>query len=272
MKKTSRVPTDAEIRGQLDQYLDITNAVDVPPRIREITAERLNDRPRLSRTLVGGGAVLALAAATAVLVLAAHQPHPTATLPGVTGSAVSASPIASPTLVPATPSASIPATPSASAPAPSPSLPLSTYDPQQPDQVALELYAGGGTALSGYVDCLTTTSGCLVTPRLMARFSAFSDSNQAHNAGAGSTDPLCRGCQDGLVSVVVTSAVTSATGATVYVAIDDGGGPWPLAILEMAQGGDYLVDDVQCVKGGAPDPQTSLYLVSIPSCPVADSG
>jgi hypothetical protein len=149
---------------------------------------------------------------------------------------------------------------------------LSTYDPQQPDQVALELYAGGGTALSGYVDCLTTTGSCPVTARLMTRFSAFGDSRQAHNAGAGSSDPVCRGCQDGLVGVVVTSSVTSATGETVYVAIDDGGGPWPLAIIELKQGGDYLVDDVQCVKGGAPDPQTSLYLVSDPSCPVADSG
>ena len=74
------------------------------------------------------------------------------------------------------------------------------------------------------------------------------------------------------MGVVVTSSVTSATGETVYVAIDDGGGPWPLAIIELKQGGDYLVDDVQCVKGGAPDPQTSLYLVSDPSCPVADSG
>ena len=179
-----------------------------------------------------------------------------------TGSVVSTSGTASPTRVPATPSASaaatdtapILATSSPSGPAASPALPLSTYDPHQPEQVALELYAGGGTA------------------RLMARFSAFGDSRQAHNPGAGSSDPVCRGCQDGLVSVVVTGSVTSATGATVYVAVDDGGGPWPLAIIEVEQGSEYLVDDIECVKGGAPDPQTSLYLVSEASCPVADSG
>lgn len=196
-----------------------------------------------------------------------------------TGSVVSTSGTASPTRVPATPSASaaatdtapILATSSPSGPAASPALPLSTYDPHQPEQVALELYAGGGTALSGYVDCLTTTSSCPVTARLMARFSAFGDSRQAHNPGAGSSDPVCRGCQDGLVSVVVTGSVTSATGATVYVAVDDGGGPWPLAIIEVEQGSEYLVDDIECVKGVAPDPQTSLYLVSEASCPVADS-
>jgi PKD repeat protein len=77
MKKT-RVPTDAEIRSQLDQYLRATNGVDVPPPIRDITAMSLSDRPRLARLLFGGGVVLALAVATTVLVLAAHQPHPVA--------------------------------------------------------------------------------------------------------------------------------------------------------------------------------------------------
>jgi hypothetical protein len=196
------------------------------------------------------------------------------------GSAVSASPTASPTPVSATPgasatatpTASILATPSGSGPAASPSLPLSTYDAQQPDEVALELYAGGGTALTGYTDCLITTTSCPVTARLMARFSAFADSRQAHNSGAGSSDPVCRGCQDPMVSVTVTSLVTTTTGSTVYVAVSDGGTPLPLAIIEIQQGGDFLVDDVQCVNGSAPDPQTSLYLVSNPSCPLADSG
>jgi len=109
MKRT-RVPTDSEISGRLAQYLDITNGVDVPPRIREITAMSLNDRPHIARLLLGGGAVVALAAAaTAVLVVAAHQPHRGPVAVGSSPSA-SASASARPTATP-TPSATANPTP-----------------------------------------------------------------------------------------------------------------------------------------------------------------
>ena len=124
MKKPNRVPTDAEIRGQLDQYLHITNGMDVPPRIREITAASLNDRPRLARLLFGGGAVLALAAATAVLVLAAHTPRPGPV-------AVGASPSVSGTATPTPAATSTPSpTPTATATAsPYPTAEYPTADP-----------------------------------------------------------------------------------------------------------------------------------------------
>jgi len=142
--------------------------------------------------------------------------------------------------------------------------------------VALALYAGGGTPLTGRFDCLTTTASCPLTVRLMERLSAFSDARQAHNAGGGSSDPFCRGCQDPFVSLTVTSWATDSTGAIVYVSLSDGGLVLPLAIIEVGEeGGDYLVDDVECVTGGAPDPQTSLYVIANTgdtSCPLADAG
>jgi len=142
--------------------------------------------------------------------------------------------------------------------------------------MALALYAGGGTPLTGRFDCLTTTASCPVTARLMERLSAFSDARQAHNAGGGSSDPFCRGCQDPFATLTVTSWATDSTGATVYVSLSDGVWVLPLAIIEVGEeGGDYLVDDVECVNGGAPDPQTSLYLITNTddtSCPLADAG
>jgi len=135
---------------------------------------------------------------------------------------------------------------------------------------------GWGTPLTGRFDCLTTTASCPLTVRLMERLSAFSDARQAHNAGGGSSDPFCRGCQDPFVSLTVTSWATDSTGAIVYVSLSDGGLVLPLAIIEVGEeGGDYLVDDVECVTGGAPDPQTSLYVIANTgdtSCPLADAG
>ena len=171
----------------------------------------------------------------------------------------------------ATPAASPPSTPT-----PSPTAVSASFDPTQPDQMALALYAGGGTLLTGRFDCLTTTASCPVTARLMARLSTFPDARQAHNAGGGSSDPFCRGCQDPFATLTVTSWATDSTGATVYVSLSDGSWVLPLVIIEVGEeGGDYLVDDVECVNGGAPDSQTSLYLIANTddtSCPLADAG
>jgi hypothetical protein len=211
---------------------------------------------------------LAVTAGLAVAILGCGSPS----TPAKTASATLTAP---PTPIASVSASATPAANPPSTPTPSPNTASASFDPTQSDQVALALYAGGGTSLTGRFDCLTTTASCPVTARLMARLSAFSDARQAHNSGGGSSDPFCRGCQAPFVSLTVTSWATNSTGAIVYVSLSQGG-VMPLAIIEVGEeGGDYLVDDVECVNAGAPDPQTSLYVITNTSdtnCPLADAG
>jgi hypothetical protein len=133
------------------------------------------------------------------------------------------------------------------------------------EQLALQMYSGGGSASTGYSDCLTLAATCPVTPRLRDRFQAFAGSRKPTNAGAGSTDPVCRGCQAAFPAVTVVSATTSASGATVIVALGSGDAV-DLAVTETVVGSTPLVDDILCVSNGQPEPQSSLYLVSTPTC------
>lgn len=174
---------------------------------------------------------------------------------------------------------SVPATPAispASTPTPSPTPASASLDPTQPDQVALALYAGGGTPSTGRLDCLTTTASCPLTPRLTERLPVFPDASWAHNAGGGGSDPFCRGCQAPFADLTISSWTADPTGAIVYVVLSDGGTTIPLAIAEVQEeGGGYLVDDVDCVSGGEPDLSTSLYAITNTDetgCPPADAG
>jgi hypothetical protein len=128
------------------------------------------------------------------------------------------------------------------------------------------MYAGGGDAQMGRQDCLTDVSTCPVTERLRLRFGAFLDSAQTHNPGGGSTDPVCRGCQSPYSDARVADVTLTSNGAIVIVTLDFGS-PIPLAVIEVFQNGELLVDDIQCVRSSTAEPTTSLYLISgLPVC------
>lgn len=231
-------------------------------------------RDRIRAVLIPRGARawrLAAIAALAGATLGCGSPSgPTPTVSAAPTNPVS--PISSePPSAPAMPTVSPELTPTAS-PAPA----STGLDPTQPDQVALALYAGGGTPATGRLDCLTTTASCPLTTRLTERLPAFPDASQAHNAGGGGSDPFCRGCQVPFANLTVSGSTADPTGAIVYVVLTDGGTTIPLAVIEVQEeGGGYLVDDVDCVSGGEPDLSTSLYAITDTDdtgCPTADAG
>ena len=184
---------------------------------------------------------------------------------------------ASPSGTPKTAASSAAPTPTASTPVTSPATSASPSPPPSPDQaeaiqVALHLYSGGGSAQTGLRDCLTYVATCPVTDRLRARFSVFPDARQTSNAGGGSNDPICRGCQGPYSDVKVASVSMSPGGATVFVDLYTGPQFQPLAVVEVPSGTGLAVDDVLCVRGGKADPTSSLYLVTVPICFQPDAG
>ena len=162
-----------------------------------------------------------------------------------------------------TPSVTVPSSLSLS---PSASPTLAPPDRAQAGQVALQLYAGGGDAATGRYDCLTNAQTCPVTNTLRTRFAAFTDSARPNNAGAGSSDPVCRGCQSPFSDVKVSHVDVVGTSAIAYVNLYYGSSITPLAVVEVAQGTNVAVDDVLCVTNGQPQQSSSLYLVTQPTC------
>ena len=134
------------------------------------------------------------------------------------------------------------------------------------ESVARQRCRGGGDSTNGREDCLTTVSSCPVTQALLARFSAFGGSDQPHNAGAGSQDPVCRGCQSLFNDVQPVSVTTNGSRVVVVVDVYYGSNPSPVAVIETS-GQNPQVDDLWCIVGGSPDSSTSLYSVSNPTCP-----
>jgi hypothetical protein len=187
----------------------------------------LNDRPRLARILFGGGAVLALAAATAGLVLAAHTARPTATLPAIS----SPSPMAT-----ALPTATAAPTPSATAtPIASPTATPLTTAQAQLITVAEETYRticnGEATASPVPVGAACTSmddavmdpcsavttplpgpyANCPFTAEFTQKMIAVAPEGQGE-AGAGAAQ-LCQ-CQ-GFASEPTFTATVTPTGGTV---------------------------------------------------------
>jgi hypothetical protein len=280
MKKTRVVPTDGEIRGQLAQYLDITNGVDVPPRIREITAASLNDRPRLARILLGGGAVLALAAATAVLVLVAHTPRsgPVAvgSSPSPTATATAtATPTAAPTVAPTLTTthlltlATSPSVGSSSVlravacPSSSDCWAVGSYD-VSPEEPLIEHYSGGTWATVAGPDVTGGNFEAISCPAVDACWAVGGGPTQA----LGGSTPALVEQYSGSSWTVMASPAPNATLVTIACPAvgecwalgltRDGGAP----VLEQLSGGNWTVVT-------APQLPLGDSLISV-ACPTVD--